>query len=638
MSQAGYTPIQLYYSTTASAVPSAGNLANGEPALNITDGKLYYKNNSGVVTLLASAAGASGDVVGPASATDNALVRFDTTTGKLVQNSAGILDDSGNLSGLAAVTATSFAGALNGTVGATTPNTGAFTTLSASGAVTLSGGTANGVAYLNGSKVLTSGSALTFDGTTFATIGFGRFGNGGRIEGTGSALAGTGVGAEIFASGGIAYYTSYDRTGAAYSPLISIAGSYQAWNVSGEQMRLTSTGLGIGTSSPAQKLQVAGGRIRMSSDNVNGGDIAVDGTGLAFSTLGTTQPIIFSRNNYATESMRLDSSGNLGLGVTPSAWSGLKAFEFAGVGSSLASAANNNVFLSANAWYNGSGWRYGISAAATQYQSFNGFHAWFTAPSGTAGNAISFTQAMTLDASGNLGVGQTNPSAWLVNGVGIGSGTSDWGATIYTGTASSGYLCFADGASGTDRYRGYLQYNHILDAMLFGTATTERARIDSSGNLLVGTTGTAYQNSDSFNFDKTNKGLYVNHINGTTTGFGYVGFGYNGSSIGSITQSGTTAVLYNTTSDQRLKENIQDAASASALIDALQVREYDWKSDGSHQRYGFIAQELVTVAPEAVHQPADPEAMMAVDYSKLVPMLVKEIQSLRQRLAALEAA
>ena len=73
------------------------------------------------------------------------------------------------------------------------------------------------------------------------------------------------------------------------------------------------------------------------------------------------------------------------------------------------------------------------------------------------------------------------------------------------------------------------------------------------------------------------------------------------------------------------------------MIDAIQVRQYDWKSDGSHQRYGFIAQELVTVAPEAVHQPADPEEMMAVDYSKLVPMLVKEIQDLRKRLAALEA-
>jgi hypothetical protein len=128
--------------------------------------------------------------------------------------------------------------------------------------------------------------------------------------------------------------------------------------------------------------------------------------------------------------------------------------------------------------------------------------------------------------------------------------------------------------------------------------------------------------------------LTINHSTSNVSDSGYINFGYNGSAIGSVSQSGTTGVLYNVTSDQRLKENIQDAAPASALIDALQVREYDWKSDGSHQRYGFIAQELVTVAPEAVHQPVDPEAMMAVDYSKLVPMLVKEIQDLRARLAA----
>ena len=139
MAQAGYTPIQLYYSTTASAAPSSGNLANGELAINITDGKLFYKDNGGVVQVLATKAGASGDVVGPGSSTDNALVRFDTTNGKLVQNSVGILDDSGNLSGLAAVAATSFAGALNGTVGATTPNTGSFTTLTASGLFSLTG-------------------------------------------------------------------------------------------------------------------------------------------------------------------------------------------------------------------------------------------------------------------------------------------------------------------------------------------------------------------------------------------------------------------------------------------------------------------------------------------------------------------
>jgi hypothetical protein len=59
MAQAGYTPISLYYSTTAAATPTAGNLVPGELAINITDGKLYYENNAGVVTLLASASAAA---------------------------------------------------------------------------------------------------------------------------------------------------------------------------------------------------------------------------------------------------------------------------------------------------------------------------------------------------------------------------------------------------------------------------------------------------------------------------------------------------------------------------------------------------------------------------------------------------
>ena len=149
MAQTGYTPILIYGSSTAAATPTAGNLTTGasgvELALNYTDGKLYFKNNSGVVTLLASSAGASGDVVGPASATDNAVARFDLTTGKLIQNSVVIIGDTGDVTGVGA--------------------------LSASGNVTLSGGTANCVTYLNGSKVLTSGSALTFDGTSLGVGG-----------------------------------------------------------------------------------------------------------------------------------------------------------------------------------------------------------------------------------------------------------------------------------------------------------------------------------------------------------------------------------------------------------------------------------------------------------------------------------
>ena len=97
MAQAGFTPIVIYHSTTGAAVPTAGNLVPGELGLNIADMKLYCENSAGVVTLLASSSGASGDVVGPASSTDNAIVRFDGTTGKLVQNSGVTIDDSGNM-------------------------------------------------------------------------------------------------------------------------------------------------------------------------------------------------------------------------------------------------------------------------------------------------------------------------------------------------------------------------------------------------------------------------------------------------------------------------------------------------------------------------------------------------------------
>jgi len=90
MAQSGFTPIKLYLSTTAAAVPTAANLDPGELALNNNDGKLFYEDSSGVVQVIASKAGASGDVVGPASATANAVATFDGTTGKLIKNNSGV--------------------------------------------------------------------------------------------------------------------------------------------------------------------------------------------------------------------------------------------------------------------------------------------------------------------------------------------------------------------------------------------------------------------------------------------------------------------------------------------------------------------------------------------------------------------
>jgi hypothetical protein len=117
MAQSGFTPIKLYLSTTAAAVPTAANLEPGELALNNNDGKLFYEDSSGVVQVLATKAGASGDVVGPASATANAIPSFSGTTGKLIQNNSGATISAG------VITATGFSGPLNGSVGATTPST-----------------------------------------------------------------------------------------------------------------------------------------------------------------------------------------------------------------------------------------------------------------------------------------------------------------------------------------------------------------------------------------------------------------------------------------------------------------------------------------------------------------------------------
>lgn len=160
----------------------------------------------------------------------------------------------------------------------------------------------------------------------------------------------------------------------------------------------------------------------------------------------------------------------------------------------------------------------------------------------------------------------------------------------------------------------------------------KRVILDNSGNLLVGTTSTPSATQAGFMF--TGDQLYTSAGASTTTNY-QVRF-YNGNGlVGAITTDGS-ATAYLTSSDQRLKENIVDANDAGSKIDAIQVRQYDWKADGSHQDYGMIAQELQLVAPEAVSGDADSEEMMGVDYSKLVPMLIKEIQSLRNRVAQLE--
>jgi hypothetical protein len=258
-----------------------------------------------------------------------------------------------------------------------------------------------------------------------------------------------------------------------------------------------------------------------------------------------------------TERMRIDSSGNVGIGVVPSSWASntfdaLQLGVGIGVGNLTARVDGiNAVGLGLN-WYYGGGATntYVASSFATNYVQEAGTHKWLHAASGTAGAALTFTESMRIDSSGRL----------LVN----------------------------------------------------TTSQLGKVTVDNGGNTT---------------------GVYVLGQTGTMIKF----IQASDATVGTISST-ITATAYNTSSDQRLKENITDASSASDDIDAIQVRSFDWKADGSHQKYGMVAQELQSVAPIAVTGDADSDEMMGVDYSKLVPMMLKEIQSLRARVAQLEGA
>lgn len=237
------------------------------------------------------------------------------------------------------------------------------------------------------------------------------------------------------------------------------------------------------------------------------------------------------------------------------------------------------------------------------------------------------------DASGNLGIGTTSPSF---------SGGSRIALTVNAPTGQFPILELGVNNS----LQGYVYANASqltinkqgANPITFETNGSERARIDSSGNLLVGTTSVngvgITLNSGNYAYIATTsaQSLYLDRR--TTTGI-LAEFRYGGSKVGDISTNGS-GTTYNSGSDKRLKENIVDAPSALSSINAIKVRSFDWKADGSHVDYGYIAQELIEVASEAVSVPADPDEMMGVDFGKLTPRIIKAIQELTARLEALE--
>jgi len=321
-----------------------------------------------------------------------------------------------------------------------------------SGDLTLSGGTANGVAYLNGSKVVTTGSALVFDGTNLGI-------------GTSSP----------------AY--KLDVVGAINASAASPTGFNHA---------LRTTGVTTGRSQIYLN-NTSGDLVLGIEGSTAGASYAGTAAYSAFAATTGANPFYVITNSAIRATF--DSSGNLGLGVTPSAWgtSEFKAIQIgngASVYGRVQSGDQDKAGLSSNAYNNGSNWLYIATDSAANYTQIGGGHYWYTAPSGTAGNAITFTQAMTLDASGNLLVGTTSASTGNVNG------------TIAFGGADAGII-YLQRQTGTDQMRFYtggnrLGYVNTASSILtigtanyplvFATNDTERARITSGGDVGIGTT------------------------------------------------------------------------------------------------------------------------------------------------------
>jgi hypothetical protein len=233
-------------------------------------------------------------------------------------------------------------------------------------------------------------------------------------------------------------------------------------------------------------------------------------------------------------------------------------------------------------------------------------------------------------------------------GIGTSSPTSGGGLTLSSSTTAQGFIDFkntVDGDSGfignakalvTGGTTNQLGVRGGTSGIAFSVGAAEAMRISSAGQLFLNVTAeVAAGYIASIKCAAGTGGVIIQNSN--TTGVPLSFRDTSGGGIGSVSTTNTTTA-YNTSSDQRLKENIADADDAGSKIDAIQVRQYDWKVDGSHQDYGMVAQELMTVAPEAVSGNPESDEMMGVDYSKLVPMMLKEIQSLRARVAQLEGA
>ena len=357
-------------SSTASAVPLAANLTQGELAVNVTDKKLYTKDSGGNVVQV------GGDVTlaGTQTLTNKTLTSPTLTAPVLGTPASGTVT---NLTGTASIN-------INGTVGATTPTTGAFTTIRSS----------------TGASSAIFGGGSSSNEVVTITAQTGGLGIGLGIQNSSSNLSGISFPTNASATTSYTYITADGRSGA--------SGFIKSYVNDAVVSTLTSTGLGIGTTSFTAKLTV-----KPVANTYTGGALALVGASSGTSYITSIGGNLYVSNDGSTDQLVLNAAGNLGLGVTPSAWSSsYRALQMGSISGSIAAFIGNaQTFVTSNA-YNDGAWKYTNTTGAGYYQIAgvsSGAHAWYTAPSGTAGAAITFTQVLSVEGSKSLSLQGATP-------------------------------------------------------------------------------------------------------------------------------------------------------------------------------------------------------------------------------------